>query len=104
MEIIVENYILEQEGNTFNLYWNKPSNSYLIKTEDSGKRTRVLQDSQKERKVDMGYNMTIFRCLRVIVMNELSNQNLRVSLKEWLELYKKENNKFEQIFTQLKLI
>lgn len=103
MEIIVENYILEQEGNTFNLYWNKPSNSYTMKTEETGKKIRVLQDSQKERKVELGYNMTLLSCLRKIVMNELSNQDLKVGLEKWLELYKEENKKFEQTFMQLKL-
>lgn len=103
MVILIENYELIQEGSSFNLVWKKESESFEFYTdEEGGKKRRPIEKSI--RRVVLGYNMNIQTCLRKIIYNEIANKELRVSLLEWLKLYKEENDKFIKLFKNFNLI
>ena len=104
MVILIENYELIQEGGTFNLVWKKESESFEFYIDEDGVKKRRPVEKGSIREVVLGYNMSIQTCLRKIIYNEITNKELKISLLEWLKLYKEENDKFTKLFKNFNLI
>lgn len=104
MRIEIGEYVLVQQLDTFDLIWDKPSEGHQFIKQDDGSRTRERTGEISNREVLLGYNMSIYTCQHKIVMNNLSNQELTLSMEQWLKLYIEENQKVINIFKQLKLM
>ena len=104
MTVLIEDYELIQEGNTFNLVWKKKSESFEFYIDEDGVKKRRPVEGESVREVILGYNMSIASCLRKIAYNELTSKEQRVTLLEWLKLYTQETEKFTKIFKQCNLI
>lgn len=98
MIIIIENFKLVQEGLFFNLVRTIQSEETVIK-EEGGKKTRVKTGNLVERDVDFGYGMSLESCIKKIIMTNLSDRELEVSLKQWIKMYQEEQEKIKQLLT-----
>lgn len=98
MTIMVENYKLVQEGTTFNLTQIIQSEETLIKKEN-GQQKRIKTGNLVNREVEMGFNMSLDSCIKKMIMNNLSDKEMVVSLKQWLDMYREEREKITQLIT-----
>jgi len=98
MMIDIGEYKLIQDGNTFNLIWISKAEETLIE-EINGKRVRTKTGKLIDKEVEMGYNMTLETCVKRMIMNNLSEKDLVVNLKEWIKMYREEREKIQQLIT-----
>ena len=98
MTIVVGDYKLVQEGATFNLIQVVESEETLI-TEENGQKKRTKTGKLVQRDVEMGYNMSLDSCIKKMIMNNLSEKEMEVSLKQWLNMYREEREKITQLLT-----
>lgn len=96
MIIKIDDYRLVQEGTLFNLIWVTKSEETLIKKID-GKRVRVKTGNLIDREVIIGYGLQFDNCINRIIMNNLSNKDLVVELKEWIKMYREEREKITKL-------
>jgi len=100
MKIKVGDYILIQDGVTFNLVQVIKSEETTIEEVD-GKRIRVKTGRLVDREVEMGYNMSIDYCLKKIIMNNLDKKDVTVNLQEWLKMYREEREIITNLMNNL---
>lgn len=98
MIIDIGEYKLIQDGTTFDLVWISKAEETLVE-EVEGKRVRTKTGRLIDKEVEMGYNMTLETCVKRMVMNNLSEKDLTVNLKEWLKMYREEREKIQQLIT-----
>jgi len=96
MIIEIEDYKLIQDGTTFNLVWVTKSEETIIEEVD-GRRVRTKTGKLVDRDVDFGYNMQLEYCIHKIVMNNLSQKDLRVNLEKWINMYREEREKITKL-------
>jgi len=87
MTIEIENYILEQRDDRFDLFQIK----------ETDPNHRLSKGETNERLVTIGYSMPLKRCLEKMIYNNLNDRKDVVSLREFLNCWKSEEAKLESL-------
>lgn len=95
---INEKYRLEQEGIHFNLYFNKPIEKRSIQVDSEGKRTIQKTGENGFKEYCLGYGFSLEKALKVAIMNELTESDEKITLKQWLNEYKELQEHFTKLF------
>jgi hypothetical protein len=84
MNILIDDYILEQENDRFNLY----KKAVATKKEDGSK-----YDTQ----YTLGYGMSLESCVQNIILMNLEDKKVNVSLEVFIKEYKKERERITNL-------
>lgn len=79
---INRNYYLQQQGRNFDLMWVR----------------EIEKDGEtKKTETNLGYSMSLDMCIKKIAHNELDKRDEMLSLKDWVEEYRKINEEIKEI-------